>query len=199
MHEWNLFMLSKLGLDMQGLHKHTFRITVGALPAENIWPDHFFCPDNSHGIMKCQSSACILSPSSPSCWKTAHVHQLLLHSSLRFINNPSLFSEWCGICVESMQELIKHRLEWKLSLNGLEIITVDLPAPCMRGSASLHFQIQHMKLFNVVPHSCTSSLCHHSLMLSILCVRYRHAGKQLHQLTSSLAPCLCFLNQTAVL
>lgn len=146
MYEWNLVMLSNLGLNMQWLHKYTFRINV-ALPAENIWPDHLSCPDRSDGIMKCQSLARVLSPSSPLLWKQPTCTSSCCILPPRFINNSSLFCEWCGICVESMQKLIKHRLEWELSLNGLEIIIGDLPAPCMRGSVSLRVQIQHIEMF----------------------------------------------------
>lgn len=185
-------MLSNLQLDMQWLHKYTFRMNVGALPAENIWPDHLSCPDRSGGITKYQSSARILSRSSPSLWKTAHVLQQLLHSFPRFINNSSLFSEWCGICMESMQKLIKHRLEWELGLNGLEIIIVDLPAPCMQGRASL-------PAYRVVQ-NCSSLL--HLLPVSsftdviFLLHKVQTCWKAtLHQLTSSLAHCPCFLNQ----
>lgn len=42
-----------------------------ALTAENIWPDHFSGPDRSDGVMKCQSSACFLSPPSQSPWKNS--------------------------------------------------------------------------------------------------------------------------------
>lgn len=49
--------------------------------------------------------------------------------------------------MESVQRVIKHRLEWESKTNELEIIIVDLPAPCTQASAPLGIQIQEIKLF----------------------------------------------------
>lgn len=147
--------------------------------------------------MKCQSSSRILSPSSPSLWKTAHVHQQLLHSSPRFINNSSLFSEGCGnlrgIHAETHQAQAWMGVEFKWAGNNNSWSSSSVrarkrisscPNPANRVAQNWS------PLLHLLPVSSFTDV------IFLLHKVQKCCKATLHQLTSSLAHCLCLLNQT---